>query len=172
MFILELDIILKNIKNLKKILDSKETDIFINKILSSKRIFIFGIGRSGYVGRCFFMRLMHLNFNVYFVSEAPAFKEDDLLIVISNTGKCVTIKTIIEKAKKISNNIVVITSKNSKIKDISFSIVLDVDKNNYLPMGTTFEHTALIYLDLVIAKIMKVLNKSEEDIIKEHNNLL
>ncbi len=170
---MELDIVLKNIKNLKNLLNSKETSIFIDSILKANRIFIFGIGRSGYVGRCFAMRLMHLDFRVFFLSEAPAYEKDDILIIISRTGKCETITSIIKKAKLINNNIIVITTPQSKIKDLGgISIIIDVDKNEYLPMGTCFEQTVLIYLDLIISKLMKILNKKEKDIIKKHNNLL
>jgi 6-phospho-3-hexuloisomerase len=49
---------------------------------------------------------------------------------------------------------------------------LEVKKSKYLPMGTTFEETAMIFLDLVIAEIMKKLNLDETEIIKRHCNLL
>ncbi|WP_457753951.1 3-hexulose-6-phosphate synthase, partial [Thermococcus sp.] len=74
----------------------------IDAMIGANKIFIYGAGRSGLVGKAFAMRLMHLDFNVYVVGETitPAFEEGDLLIAISGSGETRTIVDAAEIAKK------------------------------------------------------------------------
>ncbi|WP_457612849.1 6-phospho-3-hexuloisomerase [Methanocaldococcus sp.] len=171
----ELALILKNISMLKKIQESEKFYLLVEKIMKSKKIFVFGVGRSGYVGRCFAMRLFHLGLNSYFVGETitPRYEKDDILILISGSGKTESVLTVAKKAKKVNNNIVAIVCECGSIAEFAELIIrLDVEKSDYLPMGTTFEQTAMIFLDLLIAEIMKKLNLNEEDVIRRHCNLL
>ncbi|ADG13427.1 SIS domain-containing protein [Methanocaldococcus infernus] len=165
---MELNIILNNIKNLENL--DEEITFLSNKILNAKRVFIFGVGRSGYIGRCFHIRLLHLNIDSYFLTDAPAFKRGDLLIVISGSGETESVVNVAKKAKEIGE-VIGVVCKCGNLKDIKL-IKLPVEKNSFLPMGTAFEELALIFFDLVIAKLMRKLNLREEDIIKNHNNLL
>ena len=175
----ELDIVFNNILILKKFYTNDEwknkLNSLIDRIIKAKKIFVFGVGRSGYIGRCFAMRLMHLGFKSYFVGETttPSYEKDDLLILISGSGRTESVLTVAKKAKGINDNIVAIVCECGNIIDFAdLTIPLEVKKSKYLPMGTTFEETALIFLDLVIAELMKRLNLDESEIIKRHCNLL
>ncbi len=175
----ELNIIIQNVLLLKKFYTDDEwrnkLNYLVDRIIKAKKIFVFGVGRSGYIGRCFAMRLMHLGFKSYFVGETstPSYEKDDLLILISGSGKTESVLTVAKKAKKINNNIVAIVCECGNVVEFAdLTIPLEVKKSKYLPMGTTFEETALIFLDLVIAEIMKRLNLDESEIIKRHCNLL
>ncbi|MEM0314059.1 MAG: SIS domain-containing protein [Candidatus Bathyarchaeia archaeon] len=70
-------------------LNSNEVERFIELLLGArnKKIFVVGMGRSGFVGRAFALRLMNIGFNVYFLGETipPAAEKGDLLIAISGT---------------------------------------------------------------------------------------
>ncbi|ENN96471.1 6-phospho 3-hexuloisomerase [Methanocaldococcus villosus KIN24-T80] len=172
---MELNIILKNISSLENILNSEAVEDMINRILKANRIFIFGVGRSGYVGRCFAMRLIHLGLKAYFVGETvtPAYKKEDLLILISGSGKTEAVINVAKKAKKINNNIIAVVCKYGDLHKLAdLTITLDVKKSNYLPLGTAFEEKAMIFFDLIVAELMKRLNKSEDDLLNEHCNLL
>jgi 6-phospho-3-hexuloisomerase len=175
----ELEVIYYNLSVLKKFYtddDYKEKiESLVDKIIKANKVFVFGVGRSGYIGRCFAMRLMHLGFKSYFVGEtiAPSYEEDDLLILISGSGRTESVLTVAKKARKINNNIVAIVCECGDVVEFAeLTIPLEVKKSKYLPMGTTFEETTLIFLDLVIAEIMKKLNLDETEIIKRHCNLL
>ena len=194
---------------------------FINMILSKRErnIFIYGVGRSGYIGRCFTMRLMHLGFNAYFIGDScPSVNKNDLLILISGSGKSEPVNTILKNGiKKFGNNIDIAyitynkyilnylndeyginiknTNKNNKnninnnknynnynknstnkINNTNSNILTiilnlpDYDRNIF-PMGTLFEITLMVFLDLTISELMKKLNKSENDIKRKHFNL-
>ena len=175
----ELEVIYYNLSVLKKFYtddDYKEKlKSLVDKIIKANKVFVFGVGRSGYIGRCFAMRLMHLGFKSYFVGEtiAPSYEEDDLLILISGSGRTESVLTVAKKARKINNNIVAIVCECGDVVEFAeLTIPLEVKKSKYLPMGTTLEETALVFLDLVIAEIMKKLNLDETEIIKRHCNLL
>jgi 6-phospho 3-hexuloisomerase len=82
--------IISGIKRAIEELNPNEVERFIELLLTAKnkKIFVIGMGRSGFVGRAFAVRLMNLGFNVYFLGETitPAAEKGDLMIAISGTG--------------------------------------------------------------------------------------
>ena len=182
------EMIKENMKNLNE----KEVDDLIENIVKSKNIFIVGAGRSGLVGKAFAMRLMHLGFNVYVVGETitPAINPEDLLIAISGSGKTTFTVGAVKTAKKIGVRVVGITSyENSEMGKLCDKIVKipgrEVIKRspdyfssqltgNYqplTPLGSLFELSTMVFLDSVIAKLMRKLNKKEDYLRKRHTNL-
>jgi len=75
------------------------------------RIFVYGAGRSGFIGRCFAQRLMHLGIKSCFVSDAVTYRfgNDDLLVLISGSGETTSPKAIAGEAKKIGGKIALFT---------------------------------------------------------------
>ena len=58
---------------------------FLIQIYTNNRIvFIYGAGRSGFIGKSFTQRLMHLGFKACFISDTVTYryKAKDLLIII------------------------------------------------------------------------------------------
>ncbi|RJS79927.1 SIS domain-containing protein, partial [Candidatus Bathyarchaeota archaeon] len=106
--------IIAGIKRSIEELDMKEVEHFIKLLLEAKdkKIFIVGMGRSGFVGRAFALRLMNLGFNVYFLGETitPAAGKGDLLIAISGTGTTKIVLTASSAAKEIGATVIAITS--------------------------------------------------------------
>jgi len=86
-----------------ELLDMEEVERLIDMLLNAKnrKIFILGMGRSGFVARAFALRLMNLGFNVYFLGETitPAAGKGDRLIAISGTGTTKMILTASLAAK-------------------------------------------------------------------------
>ncbi|WP_172632612.1 6-phospho-3-hexuloisomerase [Methanotorris igneus] len=178
MFILIGEILPRIIKNIELLIEferdenlKNKLNSFLDAIINAKNIFVFGVGRSGLVGKAFAMRLMHLGFNVYVVGETicPSFKKGDLLIAISGSGE--TTLTI-EIAKK-ADNVVAITCNvpNTLAKISNIWIPICISKNEYLPLGTAFEHIAFIFLDIVVALLMERLGISEKEMKERHCNL-
>jgi 6-phospho-3-hexuloisomerase len=169
-----------NSENKSKLLNS-----FLNRIIDTKntgsKIFIYGVGRSGYVGKSFAMRLMHLGFNVHFIGETtcPAIEDKDVLIAISGSGETYLTVNVLKKAKELMKlqgydiTIVSITCKTeNSIKELSnIHINLNICNSEYFPMGTLFEEIALIFLDMNIYLLMNKLGISEAEMKKRHCNL-
>ena len=174
-------------------LDFAQVEKMIQMILDArhKRIFVVGVGRSGFVGRAFAVRLMNLGFNVYFLGETitPAATKEDLIIVISGSGTTKLAITASSTAREIGAKVIAITSyPESQLGRTADHIVFVGGrtkigwprKNDYLarqilgeretlsPLGSIFENNAMIFLDSLIVELMHRLGKTEEEMRKLH----
>ena len=184
--------ILSGINGIIEITDEDEIENFIHMILAAKenKILVIGSGRSGFVGRAFALRLMQSGFNIYVSGETitPALTKNDLVIAISGSGTTKTVVAQAEIAKEIGTKIVTITShadaKIGSLSDLAVVIKgrtkedIDIDfvrrqitgEYDMAPMGTMFELSTLVFLDSVIADIMRRIGQSEIDLKKRHAN--
>jgi len=76
------------------------------------KIFVVGMGRSGFVGRAFALCLMNLGFNVCFLGETitPAAGKDDLVIAVSRTGETKMVLTASSAVRESRARVVAVTS--------------------------------------------------------------
>ncbi|MDI6640444.1 MAG: 6-phospho-3-hexuloisomerase, partial [Methanocellales archaeon] len=163
----------------------------IDHILSARKIFVIGAGRSGLVGRAFAMRLMHLGLRVFVVGETitPAVEKGDLLVVISGSGETQSVVDLAKIGKYLGAKMISITS-NPKSKAARHADVLVVlgkrvktNEMDYLerqvrgthrslaPLGTLFEITSMVFLDGIIAALMEITKKREMDLKLRHATL-
>ena len=171
---------MNSISNAQKITDriqqiissvpAKKTEKIIEEIINADNVFVFGVGRSGLVGKSFAMRLVHLGKTVHFVGTVttPAISSKDVIIVVSGSGKTTSVHNVVKAAKKQSAKIIAITSKTdspiAELSDVVVKIPLErgnKETDNYLarqliskfdeitPMGTLFELTVMIYFDSI-----------------------
>jgi 6-phospho 3-hexuloisomerase len=184
--------ILSGINGIIEITEEDEIEKFIEMILAAKdnKILVIGSGRSGFVGRAFALRLMQSGFNIFVSGETitPALTKNDLVIAISGSGTTKTVVAQAEIAKEIGTKIVTITShagaQIGSLSDLAVVIKgrtkedIDIDfvrrqitgEYDMAPMGTMFELSTLVFLDSVIADIMKRIGQSEIDLKKRHAN--
>ncbi|MCK4384166.1 MAG: SIS domain-containing protein, partial [Candidatus Lokiarchaeota archaeon] len=89
----------------------KLIDLILEIKSNNRRIFIYGAGRSGFIGMCFAQRLMHLGIKSCFVSDAVTYRysKEDLLILVSGSGETTSPKAITEEAKEIGGKIALFT---------------------------------------------------------------
>ncbi|MFQ6075732.1 MAG: 6-phospho-3-hexuloisomerase [Candidatus Bathyarchaeia archaeon] len=154
-----------------------------------RKIMVVGVGRSGLIGRAFAMRLMHLGFHVYVVGETitPAMEKDDLLIAISGSGTTTFSVAAAEMAKRVGARVIAITSYPvsalGKLSDVVVMIrgrtklartddyfsrqILGVHEP-LAPLGTLFEQSAMVFLDGVVAELMRRMGKSEGEMRRRH----
>ncbi|MGI0076098.1 MAG: 6-phospho-3-hexuloisomerase [Nitrosopumilaceae archaeon] len=144
-------------------------------------IFVTGAGRSGLVGKMFAMRLMHTGYMVHIVGEttAPKMTPGDVLITISSSGETSTTVSIVKKAKAVNADvtIVVITkTPNSTLDQLATHTVLlgveyELEDDAEYPMGTIFELSALIFLESMIAFIVRKYHIAVVTMRNRHANL-
>jgi 6-phospho 3-hexuloisomerase len=185
--------ILKKLDSILEKVDPAQAKSFMNKIQKSDRVFIVGMGRSGLAGRAFAMRLMHCGKKVFVVGECttPAIQDGDVLVAISGSGQTSSVVSIAVAAKKHHATLLVITSNTesdlAKMADAVVSVQgrtkLDEQPADYeerqiggeriesTPMGTLFELSAMIFLDSVIALLMKEERIDEGYMKRKHTNL-
>ncbi|MDD2665968.1 MAG: 6-phospho-3-hexuloisomerase [Methanocellales archaeon] len=163
----------------------------IDQLLSAKKIFLLGVGRSGLVGKAFAMRLMHLGFRVFVVGETitPSVEKGDLLVVISGSGETQSVVDLAQIGKDLGAKIILVTS-NPNSTAASYADILitlgkrvKTDDMDYLerqvrgahrslaPLGTLFEITSMVFLDGIIAALMEITKKGEGDLKLKHATL-
>jgi 6-phospho 3-hexuloisomerase len=186
-----------NVQTIADEIDYSEVHSLISDIISAhqnnKRVFVMGAGRSGLAAKAFAMRLMHLGLNVYVVGETvtPAVEADDLLIVISGSGETKSMNEMGALAKAKGTRLDSVTSnKESTLGTISDTAVIVKVRTkvsasgmdfmerqvigshtSFAPLGTMFEISTMVFLDGVIAALMGVTKKSEDDLKKKHATL-
>jgi 6-phospho 3-hexuloisomerase len=146
----------------------------------ANRIFVYGAGRSGLVSKAFAIRLVHLGFQTFVIGEtigAPV-KKGDLVCIVSGSGETIPAVMTAEIAKNLGASLVVITGKkHSRItKFADIAIVLNADctekeRKRFAPLGTLFEASAWIFLDGIIAELMKNKKETEESMRSRHATL-
>ena len=104
----------------------------------------------------------------------PIIKKDDLLILISNTGKTMSVVTTAKIARRIGTHVVSITSDaNSNLAKNSDSVILvkpdeNEEAGELAPLGTVFEDATLLFFDALVPGLMKRLGLTEKDMRNNH----
>lgn len=155
----------------------------ITEIASNEgRIFIYGAGRSGFIGRCFAQRLMHLGIKSCFVSDAVTYRysRNDLLIIISGSGETTSPKAIAKEAKKIGGKIALFTGNPKSTIALKSDLTIKVEgkskekailQDTLAPFTSLFDISTLSILDSIGASLMVLLGISEKDIDKRHASI-
>ncbi len=166
-------------KQLEEAISQNEIGAIVKAIVGAQKVHIYGMGRSGLMGKAFAMRLAHLGFNVVVLDETITYPvlPSDTVILISGSGKTSSIIRMAEVVKKIGAKIVAVTSdENSdlaKLSDIVVKIPIKEDrmKSKYAPMGTLFEDSVMIFFDSLIAYMMALLGETEKEMMSRHASL-
>ena len=161
---------------------TKLIDLVIKVKDSDNMVFIYGAGRSGFIGRCFAQRLMHLGIKSCFVSDAVThqYTKNDLLILISGSGETTSPVAIAQKAKKIGGKIALLTgnvdSTIGKLSDCVLKIKgkskdKAISRETLAPYTSLFDISTLSVLDSIGGTLMKLLGVTEEDIDNRHASI-
>ncbi len=165
--------ILEENRCLLRSLNDEAVEALILKIKRAGSVFCFAQGRSGFVLRCFCMRLMHLGYQVYFCGETitPAIVRDDLLIVLSGSGETPATLAAVSSAKKhhavtygILGNL---ESSIAALVDMSIhlpgttKLCRDHEPHSSQMAGSLFEQAAFLFLE---ALVLNFYQESDKDV--------
>ncbi|MCQ6281245.1 6-phospho-3-hexuloisomerase [Bacillus sp. EB600] len=165
------------------LIDENEAERLVDTILESKKVFVAGAGRSGFMAKSFVMRLMHMGFDAFVVGETvtPSLEKDDILIIASGSGETKSLVSMAEKAKNLDASIAVVTispeSTIGKLSDLAIKIPAkpkagaDTDYKTIQPMGSLFEQTLLLFFDAVILRVMNKKGLESGVMYGRHANL-
>ena len=167
--------ILKEAARISENVDFNAIKLAADSILRAKHSFVYGVGRSGIVGKAFAMRLVQLGLNAYFIGESttPVVEKGDAVILISNTGETSSAIQTGEIVNRVGAHSIVLTSNPesglAKLAEvlILFRMPKDVD-TDCAPLGTLFEDTAFIVLDGLISDIMERKGENDESMRSRH----
>jgi 6-phospho-3-hexuloisomerase len=178
-----LDVVVQELSRTIELISDEEAEELVNKILESNKIFVAGAGRSGFMGKSFVMRMMHMGIDAYIVGETVTanLEPSDLLIIGSGSGETKTLVPIAEKAKNIGGTVAAITiSPDSTIGKLADIVVKlpgapkDQSTGDYQtiqPMGSLFEQTMLLFYDALILRFMEKKGLDSNKMYGKHANL-
>jgi 6-phospho-3-hexuloisomerase len=164
----------------------EEEAILLSRYLKkANRIFVYGEGRSGLMGKAFAMRLMHGGFPVYVIGETitPSMEKGDLLIAISGSGSTGSIVQFASKSKEVGAHIfLVTTNKDSKLSSICDGILCIPAATKYRrsrepdtiqPLGNQFDQSVHLVLDAIIIGTLQSGNTEAayHDMTRRHSNM-
>jgi len=170
----------EHLSGYEKMMDEGTMRKAVGLLSSAPRVFVYGAGRAGWVGRAFAQRLMLLGLNSYFVGETitPAFGPGDVLVAVSASGKTATTLTLAQKARDLNGKVMVVTAtEQSPISVLADHVVFvpgrtkGMEYRSLLPLSTLFLNTAQVIFDAMVVELMRVLKVSEKDTLKRHATL-
>lgn len=176
-------IILRELMDCFEKMDPEGRKNIIDMICRADRIFVAGVGRTGYVMRCFSMRLMQAGYCVFWIGDnnTPAAGEGDLIILGSGSGETGTLCHYMEEAEKIRMNSIVLTTaaESTLAQKADATVVLRGNakfqregvSSSAQPMGALFEQELLIYLDSLILDMIELGLMTVDRMKKRHANL-
>jgi len=156
--------------------DIENTDKFVDLILGARKVYLYGVGRSGLIAKAFAIRLVQMGLEVFFVGETvtPIVEEGNVVIIVSYTGETMSAIQTANIVRRVGAKVVAITAHgHSKIAAASNLVIQidtpkDEDRKRLAPLGTLFEDATLIYLDGIVAMLMEKLGQSEGSMRKRH----
>ena len=151
-------------------------DTAVKTIAKAKRVFVYGVGRSGLVARAFAMRLTQLGLDTFFIGETitPIVRSGDLVIIVSNTGTTMSAVQTANIARRVGAQVLAVTgslhSKLAQAANVTLAIEEERDgkRQHYAPLGTLFETASLVLLDGIVADVMKELGETEASMRSRH----
>ena len=175
--------VLKEIEGALSEISAGKAESFADALLAAERIFVAGAGRTGLAVKAFAMRLMQFGLSVFVVGETttPGIRPGDLLFVGSGSGETASLVRMAEKAKAVGASVALVTifrqSRLGTIADLVVEIPAPTPKasgsqrKSIQPMGSLFEQTLLVFLDIAILELMARKGKSSDAMFELHANL-
>jgi 6-phospho-3-hexuloisomerase len=174
--------ILNELNSTLSAVNEAEIAVAQRMILSAKRVFVTGAGRSGLALRMAAMRLMHLGLTVHVAGEvtAPAIAQGDLLIVASGSGTTAGAVHAAEVARKAGADVLALTTApESKLGVLAQGLVVipaatkqdhgGTKSEQYA--GALFEQSVLLLTDAMFQSMWRERGESAEQLWKRHANL-
>ena len=143
-------------------LSDKKVEDFIQRILGARAIFFCAQGRSGFILRCFCMRLMHLGYKVYFCGETitPAIEPGDMLVVLSGSGETPsTLEAVKASKRRKAFTFAIVGNIESRIASVvdryihlpgTTKLRRDSEPQSLQMAGSLFEQAAFMFLEAII----------------------
>lgn len=155
---------------------SKEVAQAVHVVTKAKKLFVYGVGRSGLAARAFAMRMVQLGLDCYFIGETitPVVSEGDAVLIVSNTGSTMSAIQVANIARRVGAKVITVTGqKTSKLAHASNVVLVlqedhDAHRARLAPLGTLFEDATLLLLDGVVAQVMQRLGQTEADMLGRH----
>lgn len=175
---------LEEIRALLAEMGPEPIDLLLRRIPEAPAVFVTGKGRTGYVAKCFAMRLMQMGTVVHVPGEAtcPRISKDDLMITLSCSGTTNTTVEMARIARESGAWVVAVTAdEESPLAQIAHHLLLVPVHGSQFPQrertvlgpynNTLFEETMLLYLDALVYSLLDRENIPQDRLSRRHTNL-
>lgn len=165
-------------------IDIQRANEFVKLVDQAQEVFCAGAGRSGFQVKGFAMRLMHMGISSYVVGETctPNIRENGLLVICSGSGETKSLVNHANKAKEVGAKIALITinpeSTIARLADVVVEISAPSPKSakqgdikSIQPMGSLFEQSEGIFMDISIMMLMEKRNLDSDTMFGRHANM-
>lgn len=165
-------------------IDIQRANEFVELVDQAQEVFCAGAGRSGFQVKGFAMRLMHMGISSYVVGETctPNIRENGLLVICSGSGETKSLVNHANKAKEVGAKIALITinpeSTIARLADVVVEISATSPKSakqgdikSIQPMGSLFEQSEGIFMDISIMMLMEKRNLDSDTMFGRHANM-
>jgi 6-phospho-3-hexuloisomerase len=170
--------ILKDLKAVLGAVPADRTEAFLDAIVNARRVFMYGLGRSGLVARAFGMRLVHLGRDATIVGDTttPAIRADDLLVICSRTGRSPILRHAVDLGHREGARAVAVVGNADTALERAADLVVRLPIEEAAdparqPLGSLFEQALLLYLDATVTRLMQRLGITVEEMQEIHSNL-
>ena len=175
----------KAIKNIpiNGIIENVIDVIFQNVHLKNGKVVVSGMGKAGQIGMNIATTLSSTGTPAVSIHPSAAqhgdlglLQKTDVLLLISNSGKTREILEFIDLAKKLYNNIPVISltgDQNSPLAKVSNECLFTGNPKEICPLGltpTTSTTVMTVVGDILVVSMMKKIKFSKEDYAKRHHS--
>ena len=176
--------VIKELNNTLGTINPECAEAFVEMVDGADEIFCAGAGRSGFRVRGFAMRLMHMGRKSYVVGETctPNITENGLLVICSGSGETKSMVNHCRKAKEVGAKVALVTinpeSTIGKMADVTVNISAVSPKSavqgaikSIQPMGSLFEQSEGIFLDIAIMMLMEKNSMDSNTMFGRHANM-
>ena len=175
----------KAIKNIpiNGIIENAIDVIFQNVHLKNGKVVVSGIGKAGQIGMNIATTLSSTGTPAVSIHPSEAqhgdlglLQKNDVLLLISNSGKTREILEFIDLAKNLYKNIPVISltgDRNSPLAKVSNECLFTGNPKEICPLGltpTTSTTVMTVVGDILVVSMMKKIKFSKEDYAKRHHS--
>lgn len=178
------NIVIEELTHTLTSIDETAAASFVDLIMQAEEVYCAGAGRSGFQVKGFAMRLMHMGVHSYVVGETctPNIKENGLLVVCSGSGETKSLVNHAAKAKEVGAKVALITinpqSSIAKMADVVIEISAPSPKSakagdikSIQPMGSLFEQSEGIFMDISIMMLMDKKGLDSDTMFGRHANM-
>jgi 6-phospho-3-hexuloisomerase len=162
--------------------DAEAAERLADAVLSARRIYVAGEGRSGLVARTFAMRLVHLGMTACVCGETttPAIEAGDLCIACSGSGETVITCHRARQSRRVGAKVAAIVAATGSALGAEADIEIILPAPTKLSPGATasrqfgaslFEQALLLFLDALVLLLQERRSTSRESMSAKHSNL-
>ncbi len=176
------DTVSQEIRSVLDRIDDKQIWDVVTALMVAPRAFVLGVGREGLAARGFAMRLGHSGLTTHWGWDdtTPAVTEEDVFVLVNGSGSIGHLDYVFEQVGAIGATTVVVTGVPDAPTPRAADYVLTIPASVYRgkgdlvpsiqPMGSLFEQSTLITLDLVVLLLAQAKELSFADLAARHRN--